>query len=58
VILVSHDRRFLEGVTTRTIAFADRAVRVYEGGFADYMAQRSRGEAARGGSSRRSPRAK
>ena len=59
VILVSHDRRFLEGVTTRTIAFADRAVRVYEGGFADYTAQRGRGEAVRAGaSSRRSPRAK
>ncbi len=37
VILVSHDRRFLETVTTRTIAFRPGLdVDVYEGGFKDY----------------------
>jgi ATP-binding cassette subfamily F protein 3 len=36
VILVSHDRRFLENVTTRTLAFTDEKVDLYEGGFRDY----------------------
>lgn len=36
VVLVSHDRRFLETVTTRTIAFQSEGVDVYEGGFLDY----------------------
>ncbi|MGC4091090.1 MAG: ATP-binding cassette domain-containing protein [Polyangiaceae bacterium] len=36
VILVSHDRRFLETVTTRTLAFTPHGVDVYEGGFKDY----------------------
>jgi ATP-binding cassette subfamily F protein 3 len=36
VILVSHDRRFLENVTTRTLAFAPGKVDRYEGGFRDY----------------------
>ncbi|HET9931338.1 MAG TPA: ATP-binding cassette domain-containing protein [Polyangiaceae bacterium] len=36
VILVSHDRRFLETVTTRTLAFTEHGVDVYEGGFKDY----------------------
>jgi ATP-binding cassette subfamily F protein 3 len=38
VLLVSHDRRFLETVTTRTIAFEPTGVTVYEGGFKDYTA--------------------
>jgi len=36
VILVSHDRRFLETVTTRTLSFTDAGVDIYEGGFKDY----------------------
>jgi ATP-binding cassette subfamily F protein 3 len=35
-ILVSHDRRFLEGVTTRVIHVRDGDVTVYPGGFRDY----------------------
>jgi ATP-binding cassette subfamily F protein 3 len=42
VLLVSHDRRFLETVTTRTVAFVDGRVDVYEGGFADYTAMLER----------------
>jgi ATP-binding cassette subfamily F protein 3 len=36
VVLVSHDRRFLENVTTRTLSFTDGKVDLYEGGFRDY----------------------
>ncbi|HWA74689.1 MAG TPA: ABC-F family ATP-binding cassette domain-containing protein [Polyangiaceae bacterium] len=36
VILVSHDRRFLETVTTRTVAFLPEGIDLYEGGFKDY----------------------
>jgi len=36
VLLVSHDRRFLENVTTRTLAFGGGKVDLYEGGFRDY----------------------
>jgi ATP-binding cassette subfamily F protein 3 len=36
VILVSHDRRFLENVTTRTLNFTPDGIDTYEGGFKDY----------------------
>ncbi|MFZ5892372.1 MAG: ABC-F family ATP-binding cassette domain-containing protein [Myxococcota bacterium] len=36
VILVSHDRRFLDTATTRTMAFTEKGVDIYEGGFKDY----------------------
>ncbi|HEX6767411.1 MAG TPA: ABC-F family ATP-binding cassette domain-containing protein, partial [Polyangiaceae bacterium] len=36
VLLVSHDRRFLENVTTRTLSFTGEKVDLYEGGFKDY----------------------
>src|SRR5262245_17323563 len=36
VLLVSHDRRFLETVSTRTVSFHDGKVDIYEGGFKDY----------------------
>jgi ATP-binding cassette, subfamily F, member 3 len=36
VVLVSHDRRFLETVTTRTVALGAEEILVYEGGFKDY----------------------
>jgi ATP-binding cassette subfamily F protein 3 len=38
VILVSHDRRFLENVATRIVSVRDGAVEVYPGGFRDYVA--------------------
>ncbi|HEX9296808.1 MAG TPA: ABC-F family ATP-binding cassette domain-containing protein [Polyangiaceae bacterium] len=37
VLLVSHDRRFLENVTTRTISIRDGACDVYPGGFRDFI---------------------
>jgi ATP-binding cassette subfamily F protein 3 len=37
VILVSHDRRFLETVTTRTLSFTPHGVDTYDGGFKDYV---------------------
>jgi ATP-binding cassette, subfamily F, member 3 len=42
VILVSHDRRLLENVTTRTVCFAD-GVDIYAGGFKDYVEALARG---------------
>jgi ATP-binding cassette subfamily F protein 3 len=61
VILVSHDRRFLENVTTRTISVRNGACDVYPGGFRDFVeasrkgkgrpegdADRSKGERSKG----------
>jgi len=39
VILVSHDRRFLETTTTRVVSVRDGAVDVYGGNFKDYTEQ-------------------
>ena len=36
VVLVSHDRRFLENVTTRIVSVRDGKADVYPGGFRDY----------------------
>jgi ATP-binding cassette subfamily F protein 3 len=36
VVLVSHDRRFLEGVTTRVIVLRGGEAEIYPGGFRDY----------------------
>jgi ATP-binding cassette subfamily F protein 3 len=36
VLLVSHDRRFLENVTTRIVSLRDGVADVYPGGFRDY----------------------
>jgi ATP-binding cassette, subfamily F, member 3 len=36
VLFVSHDRRFLENVSTRTLCFTARGLDLYEGGFKDY----------------------
>ena len=38
VILVSHDRRFLDNVTTRVISVRDGRVDIYNGGFRDFAA--------------------
>ena len=41
VILVSHDRRFLENTTTRIVSVRDGTVDVYPGGFRDYVASQA-----------------
>ena len=47
VVLVSHDRRFLENVTTRTVAIRNGACDVYPGGFRDFVEnEKSRAEKA------------
>jgi ATP-binding cassette, subfamily F, member 3 len=38
VILVSHDRRFLDNVTTRIVSVRDGKVDIYPGGFSDFAA--------------------
>src|SRR5262249_8421240 len=38
VVLVSHDRRFLETTTTRIVSVRDGVVDIYPGGFRDYVA--------------------
>ena len=42
VILVSHDRRFLENTTTRIVSVRDGVVDIYPGGFRDYVARARR----------------
>jgi ATP-binding cassette subfamily F protein 3 len=42
VLLVSHDRALLDAVGTRTVAFDDRSLSSYTGGWADYV--RARGD--------------
>jgi ATP-binding cassette subfamily F protein uup len=45
VLVVSHDRTFLNNVVTSTIVFEDQGVREYVGGYDDWLRQRSaRGE--------------
>ena len=45
-IFVSHDRRFLEGVTTRVIHLRDGEVEIFPGGFRDYEQMLARRAAA------------
>jgi ATP-binding cassette, subfamily F, member 3 len=45
VLLVSHDRALLDAVGTRTVAFEDRALRSYAGGWAEYVRARDEREA-------------
>ncbi len=47
VILVSHDRRFLETTTTRIVSVREGRVDIYPGGFKDYVAATKRPEQAR-----------
>jgi len=59
VILVSHDRRFLENVTTRIISVRGGLSDVYPGGFKDFdheMRRRAEAEAARARDRREAPR--
>ncbi len=49
-LLVSHDRRFLENVTTRVVSLRDGRAEVYPGGFRDYeqaIARRAEADAAK-----------
>ena len=46
VILVSHDRRFLETVTTRVVSVRDGRIEVYGGGFSDFASAHPRTEVA------------
>jgi ATP-binding cassette subfamily F protein 3 len=46
VLLVSHDRRFLETVTTRTANFGPSGIDLYDGGFKDYSEAKLRKLAA------------
>jgi ATP-binding cassette subfamily F protein uup len=51
LVVISHDRWFLDAVCTATWEVADRTVHQYEGGYAAYVlarAERERQEAARG----------
>jgi len=56
VILVSHDRRFLESTTTRIVSVRDGVVDIYPAGFRDYVAAHTKKDApvslSRGGSMR------
>jgi ATP-binding cassette subfamily F protein 3 len=50
-LLVSHDRRFLENVTTRVVSLRDGRAEVYQGGFRDYeqaVARRAEADSAKG----------
>jgi ATP-binding cassette subfamily F protein 3 len=46
VVLISHDRRFLETVTTRTASFGSGGIDLYDGGFKDYAEAKLRKLAA------------
>jgi ATP-binding cassette subfamily F protein 3 len=65
VVLISHDRRFLETVTTRTASFGPEGIDLYDGGFKDYAEAKLRKqaalaeqEAARARSSKEAPKGK
>jgi ATP-binding cassette, subfamily F, member 3 len=56
VLLVSHDRALLDAVGTRTVAFENRRLRNYEGGWAEYARardERREAEAAAAAAGRR-----
>jgi len=58
VLLVSHDRAFLDNVVTQTIAsLGDGRWREYAGGYEDYALARAREQAAQAGPSESAPRA-
>ncbi|HEV8247748.1 MAG TPA: ABC-F family ATP-binding cassette domain-containing protein, partial [Polyangiaceae bacterium] len=42
VLFISHDRRFLENVSTRTVCFEDGELDIYDGGFKDFGEARAR----------------
>jgi len=58
VLLVSHDRRFLETVTTRIVSVRDGVVEIYPGGYRDYVAAhlpRADAEEGEAGGAQRKP---
>ncbi len=59
VILISHDRRFLEATTTRVISIRDGVVDIYPAGFRDFVAAHAPKEdptnLTRGGATPREP---
>ncbi len=48
LLLVSHDRALLDAVGTRTVAFEDRALRSYAGGWAEFVRVREERKVASG----------
>ena len=46
VLLVSHDREFLNHVVTSTVAFEPGGIREYVGGYDDWLRQRAKGKHA------------
>jgi len=58
VLLVSHDRRFLENVTTRIVSLRDGRTDVFPGGFRDYGRTIVRGAEARAAASAGEPAAR
>ena len=44
ILLVSHDREFLNNVVTSTIVFEEGGAREYVGGYDDWLRQRAEGE--------------
>jgi ATP-binding cassette, subfamily F, member 3 len=55
VLLVSHDRALLDAVAERTAAIEDGTVRLYDGGWADYVRRREERAAAAGSREGQSP---
>jgi ATP-binding cassette subfamily F protein 3 len=45
VLFVSHDRRFLENVATRIVSVRDGQVRIYQGGYRDFVLDQERAAA-------------
>lgn len=62
VLLVSHDREFLDNVVTSTIVFESSGVKEYVGGYSEWLAQRSptesQGSMGIGGGKKKSPPSK
>ncbi len=56
VVLVSHDRRFLENVTTRVVAFTPGGVQVFQAGFSDYEVALARAKAERASPAKPEPK--
>jgi ATP-binding cassette subfamily F protein 3 len=49
LLFVSHDRYFINKVATRVAAFGDGRLRLFDGGYDDYLAALARGAPAAGG---------
>lgn len=58
VLLVSHDREFLNNVVTSTIVFEDGQIAEYVGGYDDWVRQREEREKSRAATKPPPPRAK